>query len=724
MTWLRWWEALAPSEAPEITQLRGRILDAFVKGIAVVGVLPIALVTMETVAHEGWWWAGLYVTFYAMLVGLVWAPRASPHIKQFVVLVGIAGIAVTALLRLGLSGAGMPLLAVGTVVAFVLFGLRGGLAFMGLSVVALGAVGMAWVCEWLPIGNAPAVNSSSASAWLGTTLVFVAISIVMMLGLRLMIDRFARLLREQARQARDLTEANDRLRSEVASRERAQEALEQSEARFRELARLLPETVFETDMQMRFTFVNQAGIEAFGYEEDFDFRTVSVADLLDPEDLARGMDIIQREIAGERIPAQEYRFVRADGTTFPGLVKTNVIRRGAEPLGLRGLLFDISKQKDLEQEFAQASKMRAVGTLAGGVAHDFNNILTGIQGRATLARRARSPAEVGEHLDTIEQCVQSAASLTRQLLGFARGGHYEVAPTDLNGIAHKAIDLVSRARKDIRVRLELSDAPCVSVVDAGQVEQVLLNLLVNAQQAMPVGGDLTVASEVREVQAEESLSASVKPGRYVVLRVRDTGEGMDAETLARVFEPFFSTKHADAGTGLGLASAYGIVRNHEGIIHAYSEPGRGAEFSVFLPESAEPLASARTTSCSVEPGRECILVVDDEPVVLDVAGQMLEQAGYRVLRADSGVEGVRRVGANGDEIALVLLDMVMPGRTTTEVVQALKASGPSCRILLSSGYSQGNEATRLLEDGCHGFIQKPYTQAVLTRKVRAVLDAG
>jgi CheY-like chemotaxis protein len=325
-------------------------------------------------------------------------------------------------------------------------------------------------------------------------------------------------------------------------------------------------------------------------------------------------------------------------------------------------------------------------------------------------------------LDTIEACVKSAADLTRQLLGFARGGRYHVVPTDLNELIGRAVTLFSRAHKHIRIGLELTSARVVCRVDRGQIEQVLLNLLVNAQQAMPGGGDIVIRTLQTEVQAGDDGCSRVIPGNYAVLEVEDTGTGMDAQTLARIFEPFFTTKRP--GTGLGLASAYGIIQNHRGLIRASSKPGKGSRFTVLLPSTNDEPTRPPDGPTVVVPGTETILLVDDEAVVLDVAAELLEQAGYTVEKAGSGEQAVARMRERQDAIGLVVLDMIMPGESVSEIVASLRRAHGGCRILLSSGYSRGDDANRLIEQGCLGFIEKPYTLTALSTKVREALDGS
>jgi PAS domain S-box-containing protein len=696
-------EAMSPPrEPPAIGVLRRRLVDAILATFAIVGLLPVPLVTGMAILRGHWHWAALFACFYAVIVASVVFAKQLPHRwKVAIVLLSSVGFAVTALGRVGLSGAGVQLLLAGAVVAFVLLGFRGGLLFMLGSLGIMAAAGFFIATGILPIPDAELLTSYHPWSWLVAASAFTATTIIMLVGPQLMLNRLARSLAEQAKQA---------------------QALEESERRFRDLAELLPETVFETDLSLRFTFVNRNGLETMGYDEGFDVRALSVADILSPEDLERGMGIIQRELQGEKIEAQEYTVLRKDGSMLPALVKTNVIVRAGQPVGLRGVMFDVSRQKELERDMVQASKMQAVGTLAGGIAHDFNNLLTGIQGRATLAKRAKTQAQATEHLDTIEACVKSAADLTRQLLGFARGGRYHVVPTDLNELIGRAVTLFSRAHKHIRIGLELTSARVVCRVDRGQIEQVLLNLLVNAQQAMPGGGDIVIRTLQTEVQAGDDGCSRVIPGNYAVLEVEDTGTGMDAQTLARIFEPFFTTKRP--GTGLGLASAYGIIQNHRGLIRASSKPGKGSRFTVLLPSTNDEPTRPPDGPTVVVPGTETILLVDDEAVVLDVAAELLEQAGYTVEKAGSGEQAVARMRERQDAIGLVVLDMIMPGESVSEIVASLRRAHGGCRILLSSGYSRGDDANRLIEQGCLGFIEKPYTLTALSTKVREALDGS
>jgi len=384
---------------------------------------------------------------------------------------------------------------------------------------------------------------------------------------------------------------------------------------------------------------------------------------------------------------------------------------------------DITDLRKLEGQLLQAQKMEAVGTLAGGVAHDFNNLLMGIQGRTSLMLSevdTRHPFH--EHLEGIESYVKNAVDLTRQILGFARGGKYEVKPTDLNDLIQTQNRMFGRTRKEITIRGKYEPNLWTVEVDRGQIKQVLLNLYVNAWQAMPGGGDILLSTENVSLTEKDTAQIGLSPGRFVRVVVTDNGVGMDRGTMDRIFEPFFTTREMGRGTGLGLASAYGIIKNHAGLIHVYSEKGEGSTFSIYLPASSRPVEAQAASVRTIAKGQGRLLLVDDEEMILDVGAAMLKKLGYSVQTAGSGEEALQFYQAHGDTIDLVILDMVMPGMGGGEVFDRLKAVDPAIKVLLSSGYSINGKASEIMDRGCAGFIQKPFNLAQLSEKVAAVLS--
>jgi PAS domain S-box-containing protein len=395
-----------------------------------------------------------------------------------------------------------------------------------------------------------------------------------------------------------------------------------------------------------------------------------------------------------------------------------------------GAALDITDRKIAEEEreslrlqLIQSQKMEAIGTLAGGIAHDFNNLLMGIQGRTSLMaiKENLSPYQQ-EQINAIEECVSSAANLTRQLLGFARIGKYEVKPIDINELVRKNITMFGRTRKYIRTHTKLCPQPLVVDGDKQQIGQVLLNIFVNACQAMPNGGDLIIATDNVELGEATCSPHQLPPGSYVNLTITDTGIGMSQSTLERIFDPFFTTKEKGRGTGLGLASAYGIVKNHEGFISVLSEIGNGTTFDIYFPLSDKSVIKESNLIEEIFTGSETILLVDDQQMIIDVGKGMLEQLGYSVVVAKSGEKAVEKISDRGAEIDLVILDLIMPGMGGAKAFDRIREIKPMIPVILSSGYSIDGQASEIMQRGCNDFIQKPFSIQTLSQTIRKVLD--
>ncbi len=510
---------------------------------------------------------------------------------------------------------------------------------------------------------------------------------------------------------------------DITWRKKSEEDLRQSEERFKDLARLLPETVYECDKTGMLTFVNDAALEKFRYtREDFE-KGLFALDMFMKEDKERGARNIQRVMSGEKVGINEYTALRKDGTTFPMLISSTAILKNSIPCGARGFIIDMSDKKNLEEQFIRAQKMEAIGSLAGGIAHDFNNLLMGILGNVSIMLMSmESSHPFFDRLKSMEEYVRQGSDLTRQFLGFARGGKYEVKPTHLGEFVRRSSEMFGRTKKEIRIHRKAQEKLWTVEVDRGQMEQVMLNIFVNAWQAMPGGGDLYLNVENVDLADEDVISYGIKPGRFVRISVMDTGTGMDEATMARIFEPFFTTKEKGRGTGLGLASVYGIVRNHKGFVTVDSERGAGSTFTIYLPASDKELQEEKTPEEDVRKGRETILLIDDEEMIIDIGTQMLESLGYRVLTAPGGKEGIEVYRQNISDIDLVLLDMIMPDIGGREAFERLKELNAEVKVLLSSGYSIEGQAEEIMEKGCRGFIQKPFSMGDLAGKIRKVLE--
>jgi PAS domain S-box-containing protein len=514
-------------------------------------------------------------------------------------------------------------------------------------------------------------------------------------------------------------------------RVQADEALRESERRYRSLVENIPVAVYRTTAgsRGRFLMANPTFLKMFGLGSETELADFSVADVYD--------DPSQRKAFSERLIAEgivedaEFHLKKKDGTLFWGSVIARVQRGdNGEDVYFDCTIVDITARKRAEEEkqkleaqLQHAQKMEAIGTLAGGIAHNFNNLLMAIQGNASLMmlETDREHPYFGM-LKGIEKSVQSGSRLTNQLLGYAMEGRYEVRSLSLNQLVKETVDTFSRTRKDIRVHLDLAQDLGGVEADYVQIEQVLLNLLVNAADAMPTGGDLFFKTENVTERDMRNKPYKPKQGAYVLLTVRDTGFGMDQNTMERIFDPFFTTKGLSKGTGLGLASVYGIVKAHGGYIDVDSVKGQGSTFSIYLPVSVRAVSSTQRSDEGAINGSEMILLVDDEEVVLDVGIKVLEALGYRVLGAKGGCEALEIYQSNRDRIDLVILDMVMPDMAGGETYDRMKMIDRNIKVLLSSGYSIDGQASEILERGCDGFIQKPFSMEVLSKRIREVLD--
>jgi signal transduction histidine kinase/ActR/RegA family two-component response regulator len=383
---------------------------------------------------------------------------------------------------------------------------------------------------------------------------------------------------------------------------------------------------------------------------------------------------------------------------------------------------DVTERQRMEAQLQHAQKMEAIGTLAGGIAHDFNNLLMVIQGNISLMLFDVDPSHAYyERLKSMEKQVQSGSRLTAQLLGYARKGRYEVKPLDLNQLLREAAETFSRTRKDIVVQYHLDPELHPIDADAGQIEQVLMNLFVNAADAMAGGGDMILKTENTHHEAMKDKLYNPKPGHYVLFSISDTGTGMDQGTMERIFEPFFTTKEMGRGTGLGLASAYGIVKGHGGFIDVESERGKGSTFKIYLPASGKKVPKAVEAAEPVKKGRETVLLVDDEDSMLEVGGELLKAMGYHVYTARDGAEALEIYNQSREEIDLVLMDMIMPRMGGGEAFDRIKKMNPAAKVLLLSGYSIDGEAAKILERGCSGFIQKPFNMEELSKTIESIL---
>ena len=509
---------------------------------------------------------------------------------------------------------------------------------------------------------------------------------------------------------------------DITERKKAVQALEENEKKYRFLIDNATDAIFIAQDE-RVKFLNPESVQMTGYTEE-ELLTMPFLNLIHPDDQAMVAERYLKRLRGETLESTySFRVVTKTGEQLWGQLNTALINWQGRPATLN-IVRDITQQKQMEERLLQAQKMESIGTLAGGIAHDFNNILMGIQGRASLMLTEVDDSSYHyEHLKSIEELVKNAAQLTGQLLGFARKGKYQAVPSDLNKILDNCAEMFGRTKKEIVIKKKFEPNLSPVEVDRRQIEQVMLNLFVNAWQAMPGGGELYLQTDNVTFDETYSNPHEVKQGPYVRISVTDTGVGMDGTTMEKIFDPFFTTKEMGRGTGLGLASAYGIVKNHGGVINVYSEKGIGTTFNVYLPVTEKVVLQETQTTTDIISGTGKVLLVDDEQIIIEVGKRILEKIGYAVFVAQSGAEAIAIIEEKGDEVDLVVLDLVMPGMGGGEVFDRIKKLQPSLKILLSSGYSVNGEATEILNRGCDGFIQKPFNITVLSQKIKELMNS-
>ncbi|MEA3224150.1 MAG: PAS domain S-box protein [Thermodesulfobacteriota bacterium] len=511
---------------------------------------------------------------------------------------------------------------------------------------------------------------------------------------------------------------------DITERKRAEETLRVSEEKYRTIIETMEEGYSEVDLRGDMIFFNDSLCRMSGYTRD-EFLGMNYKEYTS-EETARKLYQTFNEVYRTGRPARmvDYEVIRKDGSI--DILEQNVSSindSNGQPIGFRCVVRDVTERKNIEAQLQQAQKLEAIGTLASGIAHDFNNLLMGIQGNASLMLLDCDPTHPHhKRLKTIEQSVQSGAGLTMQLLGFARGGKYEVRPTDINDLIKGSSDMFARTKKEIHVLSKYQEGIWTVDADQTQIEQVLLNLYVNAWQAMPGGGEIYIETENVILDGDYVKTYKTAPGRYVKMSITDTGVGMDEATRQKIFEPFFTTKGMGRGTGLGLASAYGIIKNHKGIINVYSEEGVGTTFNIYLPASDKAVIGEKVKDKEVLRGEETVLLIDDEEMIIDIGKEMLENMGYKVLTAKDGKKAIDAYKNNQDKIDAVVLDMIMPEMGGGEIYDRLRKINPEIKVLLSSGYSINGKAKAILKRGCNGFIQKPFNMKGLSRKIREVLD--
>ncbi len=521
------------------------------------------------------------------------------------------------------------------------------------------------------------------------------------------------------------------LENEVGRLKATEQALAESEEKYRTIINSIEEGYYEIDLSGNLTFINNSLSNTVGYSEKelmgMNYRAYS------SKKTAKAISAIFNRIykTGNSARITDYEVIRKDGSTLVLELSASLIRNAkGKPVGFRGVFRDVSdrakkweRKKKIEAQIQQVKKMEAIETLAGGIAHDFNNLLMGIQGNTSIMLMKSSPkSSLRNNINRINLCIDKGINLTKQLLSFAKVGKFIVTPTSLNKIVKRSADMFKRSKKNLTIHESFQKGLWRTGVDRVQVGQALLALYMNAADAMDDHGDLYLETENLELYEDYMKPYGLIPGKYVKISVTDTGPGLDDATLQRIFEPFFSPVKGSDAAGLGLASAYGIIKSHDGIINVYSEKGLGTTFNVYLPALKQVDLDENSGEKQMAGGKETVLIVDDETAVVEIAEKILGRMGYNVIVAENGEQALRIYKKDRETIDIILLDMVMPDMDGAEVFEKLKQIDNNVLVLLSSGYGLNSQVTQALRKGCRGFVQKPFNLKTLSEKLRSILD--
>jgi two-component system, cell cycle sensor histidine kinase and response regulator CckA len=509
-------------------------------------------------------------------------------------------------------------------------------------------------------------------------------------------------------------------------RKRAEVALKESKEKYQSLFEKNLSGAIVSTPDGRLLECNAAFVRMFGFDSIEDAKATNVSTLYpDPEKRRVLLSTLE---ARKEIEYLELHMIRKDGA--PVRVIENVVGKfdnDGKLVELTSYMFDDTKRQLLEQQLIQAQKLESLGTLASGIAHDFNNILSIIIGHATLIQRLHlEPDKIVDSIKTITTAAQRGAALVRQLLTFARKSDVILQRISLNDVITEVVSLTRETfPKTVTVSMNVADKLPTILADSTQIEQVFLNLCVNARDAMPNGGTLSLSTQLITGEKVQARFPEAKASEYVLIEAADTGIGMDEATQNRIFEPFFTTKEPGKGTGLGLAVAFGIIHIHQGFIDVSSEPGHGTTFSIYFPvnlEELEPFEITQEMLGDTEGGTETILLVEDEEMLRSLTKMVLKGKGYNVVTASDGEEAVRMFILRQNDIALVLSDMGLPKLSGYDVLKEVKRIKPDVKFIIASGYIEAADKSEILESGARDFIQKPYVPNEMLRKIRRVLD--
>jgi PAS domain S-box-containing protein len=517
------------------------------------------------------------------------------------------------------------------------------------------------------------------------------------------------------------------IKQDVTERKQAEEALSESQERYRDLVENSLDIIYTHDLEGNYTSANKAVEDILGYTVE-KVVTKNLATAVVPEDTEKALQMFSDLVAGKEAPVTELEVFAKDGHRVTLEINAKLIQENGVPVGIQGVARDITERKQLEEQLRQSQKLESIGLLAGGIAHDFNNMLTAINGYSDLTLRRMAPDDpIRQNIEEIKKAGERSALLTNQLLAFSRRQILRPELVEINDVIDETSNMLKRLiGEDIELVTSLKPVGKVKF-DPGQLSQIIMNLAVNARDAMPKGGKLTIETANTFLGPEYTVQhVGVLPGAYVMLSISDTGVGIPPEIQERIFDPFFTTKEIGKGTGLGLATVYGIVKQSGGAIFVYSEVDHGTTFKIYIPRVIGEVDDAESivSSPGFALGSETILLAEDESIVRALSRQALEACGYSVIEARDGVEALDTFKSSTVHIDLLFTDVVMPGMSGRELAEKLLAISPNLPVLFSSGYTDDAIVMHGVLDANVNFIQKPFTLDNMARIVRDLLDAA
>lgn len=516
----------------------------------------------------------------------------------------------------------------------------------------------------------------------------------------------------------------DNLHESMVERERVEKNLRDSEEKYRIMAKRTGQMVY--DYELRSGAIEWSGaieeITGFTPDEFSDVNFEQWARNIHEEDRNRAVSMLKEAMDRETVFCIEYRFKCKDGSFVPiedsGIFLKN---ESGDSFRVLGNMKDISERQQMEERLRHSQKMDAIGQLAGGIAHDFNNQLAGVFGGVDLLSPRLEDEKSRRFLEYIAKAATRARDLTMQLLAFSRKGKNIIKHVKVHDILRETVEILKRSiDKRIEIVENFKATPDTTLGDPTQLQNALLNLAINARDAMPDGGVLRLETSVIQLDSLDNPPYEMAPGSFIRVCVSDNGTGMTQEVEQRIFEPFFTTKPLGKGTGMGLASVFGTIRNHKGSISVDTEPGKGTTFNIYLPLTISEVENHSGSARDPVKGSGHIMIVDDEEIVCDVGTEMLQCLGYTVTSFDNGVDALAHFGKDWRDVDLVILDINMPKMNGKEVFRAMRKINPSVRVLVASGHSADGDAQTIVDEGAHAFIGKPFTLESLSKAIADV----